>query len=528
MTPPLTIPGGGIVQVKIIPSGLTLDTNLAFVQSLSDDEWRPALKVHDDSWDAFQIFFVIAAIGSLTLTGLSFLLLLHGRKHPSVIFLIIFAWFVSLFLFLVPPADGYDESAHLHLAAVTADRLAHYPHESAEDTLLISGAEINQGLTDVSPNHDYYVWYFSDITKRSEAASDFYEIPIETVMKWEHPGYLYFFYALGILLARALHLTGAGIFFAARLLGLLPLFTLLGYTLWRLPVGKEIVFAILSLPAALQAVATVNPDGEILVLSLTMIAAVLHQMTVPRDAKRTWRDYLDYILIALSCFTLSQCKYGATVALCFLPLLLLFRKKQIKRSVSIGALIVSCGSILFGFLPLLYRITHEKASASWSEYYTFADLLADPLNALSVVARSLDQWTYLWARELIGSMLGNVNILISDFYCLLYTVLLTVAVLFAGESLKAVKRIEKLCCFLFAVLGFLCCLGGMMIGSTPRGFGVINGVQGRYFLPFLFPALLAIAPKNIRLSEESRMKECLVLAIPILLSYVTASIFLQS
>ena len=45
---------------------------------------------------------------------------------------------------------------------------------------------------------------------------------------------------------------------------------------------------------------------------------------------------------------------------------------------------------------------------------------------------------------------------------------------------------------------------GMMIGWTQYGEQTIEGVQGRYFIPFMVPFLLSIEPKNILSNVSNR------------------------
>ena len=433
-----------------------------------------------------------------------------------------------MMLFLISPLDGFDEGAHMHWASVMADTLAGYSHDNPEGTLLISKAEINSGLTDNTPDHDYYTWCIDELSKRTSDASTLMEIEKDTVHKGEFPSALFFFYAIGILFARHMSLTGVGIAFLARLFGMIPLIAMIIYILRRLPFGMELVYAILSLPITMQSIATINPDGEILVLSLALTAATIHQMLSCREEKRTWHDLIDYGIIVISCALLSLCKYGAMIPLCLIPLLILLRRKTVKKSATIMALIVSAGSFFGAFLPMLIRLFQERRTSSWSEYYTFSEVFSHPLHSFRILLATIDMWSGYWSRQIIGTMLGNVNILISDAYVMLYTALLVVAMFVTGAHFSKLRRIEWMAFAGIGILGTLCSMGGMMVGATPSGFEVINGVQGRYFLPFLFPILAAIAPRKIHLEEENKIKEGFVAILPLILCFVLTSIFLQS
>lgn len=52
------------------------------------------------------------------------------------------------------------------------------------------------------------------------------------------------------------------------------------------------------------------------------------------------------------------------------------------------------------------------------------------------------------------------------------------------------------------LLGTLCAMGGMLVGWTGIGEDKIFGIQGRYFIPFIMPVLIAITPEHIRADKE--------------------------
>ena len=150
----------------------------------------------------------------------------------------------------------------------------------------------------------------------------------------------------------------------------------------------------------------------------------------------------------------------------------------------------------------------------WAEEagYSLTYLIHNPGRALQIFYN-----TVLWQAEhyhltMIGSKLGNLDEVLDVPYVavvLLTGCLVMLALRKPGENL-VVKGGQRV----WVLIVCAACAGvtmlSMLIAWTPLSSPVINGVQGRYFLPFL-PALLAACKNDWLVLTKDRNRSILYL-----------------
>ncbi len=132
--------------------------------------------------------------------------------------------------------------------------------------------------------------------------------------------------------------------------------------------------------------------------------------------------------------------------------------------------------------------------------FTLQYILTHPAETVMLCVNSLIQNGDHYVRTLVGGSLSYYSLDIAwTWVCVLYLLLFFCCLPLPGEqklvgSARAWAGFLALACGGLAVLGCIC--------WTPTYYETIYGLQGRYFLPVLPLALLALAPAKLRPSSD--------------------------
>ena len=157
--------------------------------------------------------------------------------------------------------------------------------------------------------------------------------------------------------------------------------------------------------------------------------------------------------------------------------------------------------------------------------YSFAQLIHSPLKVLRLCYNTLTGYGEQLYSGMIGSMMGNMDPVLNVPYVVilgLTALLVVLALRKPGEPLL-IRKGQKLWIWFLAFL----CLGALMFSMlltwTPLSATMIQGVQGRYLLPFL-PALL-LTIKNDRLVRTAGRDGGILFAMACMDVYAILRIF---
>ncbi len=144
----------------------------------------------------------------------------------------------------------------------------------------------------------------------------------------------------------------------------------------------------------------------------------------------------------------------------------------------------------------------STVGSSTTAGYTIGYFLSQPLELVRILANTISDKTAFYLESLAGQKMGWVEIETSMVLVALYWFLLFLSSCdVRGERVKigAFQRFWML---------LLCagCTGlillGMLLQWTPMGHVSIEGVQGRYFLPFLLIFLTALKSRSVLLERR--------------------------
>lgn len=192
---------------------------------------------------------------------------------------------------------------------------------------------------------------------------------------------------------------------------------------------------------------------------------------------------------------------------------------------------IIAGTAIFAWWTLLTRNVAKTIglmspgpwSLSWSQQQVHL-LMHNPFSFMPVLLRTLIQHDNDSFTQMIGSF--GFNSIQIPAIALVATLLSLVIAFLILEQLPELSYKKMLYIAGVLILSIVGIYATLYVTFTPAGYSVVNGVQGRYFIPFIFLTLIFIASfKRLRLFLE---KQSIQYAPTIICALVFTSLLLSA
>lgn len=302
---------------------------------------------------------------------------------------------------------------------------------------------------------------------------------------------------LGIALARLLGCNFVTTILMGRLFNLMFFAACVYFAVKRSPRYKTALGLAALLPMSLQQAASCSYDCFINGISLFLVSTILK--AIYEEGALTKRDYL-CILLAGVLLAPAKVIYSAILLLCLLIPCERFGSKR-KKVIGIGWILL-CALVFIGVFKLgtLESLVAESDKLNWAggHNYTLGFALRHPLKTVGIYIRTLDQYGTTWIFWMVGAALSGLSLGIPQWMILALMVTIFFAVGTQREPLPASHRV---CYILTAALVIVLAMTSMFLGWTSNTWQVIEGVQGRYFLP-VFSLLVVSLGNSLTLRRD--------------------------
>lgn len=307
--------------------------------------------------------------------------------------------------------------------------------------------------------------------------------------------------ALGLALAQLIGLGTLPAIYLARFFNLMFFAVLLFFAMRIIPQGKRIIAVVALLPMTLQQVASLSYDAGVLGMSFLLVALLLR--AILEDGPLLKKELIAIFVIAV---LLAPCKVVYTLILVLALFVPAASFKNSKQAIIFKVLLFSCSLayILIARSGGIASLASTQAPEEGMRGYAISSIFEHPGWFLNMVVTTIYAKGDFDLFTTLGYSLGSFQDgLISPFWCMVpfIIILLFAAIRVEGErQLSAGLRAVMIVVF-FAVTFFTAI--AMFLDFTKIGSEVIEGVQGRYFLPVLPLLLFGIQGKNI-VAKENR------------------------
>ena len=438
--------------------------------------------------------FMLFALGFTAAALLVLLRKIIASKVETGFAIVAAAAGLALIISLPLVRVGFDEETHLrntYLLSISSET-----RNDDEVWDMLNASEANHPLkyTDTAMEYHEFLEYLNDNCNYygTEDTENYTVTPRHTS---SISTFAYVFMALAINIAKAFKLGFGYIYIIARLTNLIVYVTVMYFAIKILRKGKILMALIGLLPTALFTASTVSYDPVVTAFIMLGMSYIINNLIYDDCNGKWWQ------------FALAACAmgYGCLAKAVYAPLMLMvlfipkshFRDDRTRRIVKGGFIAAMVLLILTFVLPLLIGGGGgDSRGGDTSNAGQLQMLLAHPVAYAGLLLKSI--WSklvyYTIGSETVDMMayLGTGNAVFAIDALLAFT-MFTHSQDSAG--LHRGRRIG-VAFSLFAATSLI--WTALYLAYTPVGVaGSIAGVQGRYFIPLLFPLFMLVPAEKI-------------------------------
>lgn len=462
-------------------------------------------------------FLVIMAAVLITVFAVYYMLFIRPCRIENV-FLVTVLAVGTIYGFLITPYMVPDEEYHIDMAYRYSNVLMGYG--SAPDFTCLKRYEDAHRVLTSAPSVKNYFHIYDNLFSTAE------DTHLEQVAASGNTGAMLFMHlpgVIGIILARVLQLGEVPLLVLGRWLGLLAFALMVYVGMKKLPFGKATLFLISIMPVTLQQVNSFSYDSVTLGCAFLYTCYVLYMAYSEEKIK-----IRDMALLCILGIALVYCKQGAYSPFVFIFLLIPMKKFAGKKTYLYSMLGLAGAMILTFINKNLAVLTYvpdtsdyisdtmqaagEAAgqAAAFIPNYSLGYILQNPKAFLDVMTNTLFDRTDFYVQSLVGQQLGWVEILLSNLVVIVFILLIAFS-LFRVRGEKQYLTVGNKWWIVFVcAVSFGLIMVGMLTQWTPITGTYVEGVQGRYFLPFLF--ILVLVGRNSKIFHDKNIDRGLIMA----------------
>jgi uncharacterized membrane protein len=407
--------------------------------------------------------------------------------RPHIVFTILSFLFGSLFIVTTPPFQVADEIAHFKRAFKLAELGT------------IQKIKNNQSGDDVPVSIDStlslfrYLMYHSEQKVDKQKILDAFKIPLQPRKRKftniDAGPYFYLSYIPqfpAVYLGKLLGLNVLVILYLGRFFALIFYIVCVRYAIKTIPVAKFLLMTIALMPMCLAQAGSYNADCVLFSLSF-LAMAILLKLSFDRQKLEMNKEtiLLFFILVIIG---LLKIVYLPIAFFVFILPKILFKNNL--RYYIITAFIILLSATLTIAWFKMNSLSTTPPDPGLNTAGKIKLLLQNPFVSLKILSESIDRFYETYYRTTIG-VLGYIDTILKDGVYKAFAFLIVLLALFEGGKNHKLFLYQRIIFFIVSVSVFAAIFTAMyLINPKENGF-IATGVQGRYFIPILFPFFMA-------------------------------------
>lgn len=425
--------------------------------------------------------------------AVAFLLYLAGmiwlsfkrRRKPERMFLFLFIPLSTVMMFLMPVSRVPDEPAHLNKSFVMSTGQIFLTEE-----IRTKGYQIPENL--LSGINDPFLFTLKE--QKEMVGSTFSDTMISLMPNTAteiYPHLCYAPQAAGLAIGRMFTNDRLTVLYTGRMASLLFATVLLYFAIKKIPKGKYLLLGISLLPMTLQECASLSADGGTISIMALFVALVLKYRESPIKLSGIQLTGIYLLVIAVAFFKVL---YFPLLFLVYLLPHSCFRTNA-RAKIHKNAMVVLALGLLVGWFAYCYFNYFKGATGGVESYMKpqLERLAQKPSMFFIYLFRTIKKHIGFYTYPLFGHGLSWFNIIPPGFMWK-FGFLSLMMVYLSQEGFSYSKEDKRLRIGLLgaslAVIAVI--FMGLFIWWTSPSDDAILGVQARYFIPLLYPAMMSV------------------------------------
>lgn len=455
--------------------------------------------------EIYKLILIIAGILIWLVVSIIIFMAFYKGWETEYIFAILYLTLGLGYMFSIPLSAVPDEAAHFLRA-----------YDITEGHL-VTAIDESGAVGDMLPSSLIYNWTgpsvkLPDTLETRNAGIDCEKMLLTFPNTALYSPFTYTPQVIGILFGKLVSNSVYVIAYCGRFAVWLAIGIILFLSIRYIPYGKNILVAIALLPMNMHECISLAADGLTFAVVVAFISYVLYMRYRKEGVMSRWELLLLYILI----FYVATCKI-VYVPVCLFAFCIPIEKFGSRRkyifNVFGGAclLLVTC----LGWLMISSQFLIEfNAGVNSSEQVRY--ILHNLIEYIRIVFNTTLKNGEEYFKFLFAYKLGWANVI-----CNMGIVALSVINLVYISVKERVMQVDKKYIMIRSILMFIClCIFALIYTSlyvqwTPVAKEIIDGIQGRYFIPVLLPFILVLK-KNIENKNNIEENNNMLMCVPYL------------
>ena len=430
---------------------------------------------------------------------------------PHIAFVILAFIFGSSFIIITPPFQVPDEIAHFDRAFKLAELGTFQKIENNK-----SGDYLPSNIDSAFSMFAYLRWR-PDNKVEKQKIFDALKIPLEKIKKKfvqiDAAPYFYFSYIPqipAVFAGKLLKLNVLYILYLGRFFALIFYIICVRYAIKIIPVGKFLLLVIALMPMCLAQAASYNADAVLFALSFLSIAMIF-KMSLNGEKFKINKETVLLLSILVIIGVLKPVYLPIAFFIFLLPKLLFnnrYRYFAVTGLTILVAAVLTLGWLKSykGTVPPLPggTVTIGSVSGTFSVSKKIEPLTHNPGLFFKIVGKTLNVFHDFYHKSTIG-ILGYLDTILPQGVYTTFTVLILFLALFEANKLYKLAIYQRVILSTVFIAVFLATILALYLYSRLEMGLVAEGVQGRYFIPVVFPfflALYGLIPFSVNLSRN--------------------------
>lgn len=400
-------------------------------------------------------------------------------------FLLVGIVFGVLFILILPPGQSPDEKNHFRRAYGISEGAIVASQGLTGTEAVGSNLPVEAGVFDRSPRPGTYERVGGALSQE-DSGEKTDQVYTNTAL---YNFVCYLPQTLAALVGKLLHASSMVIAYLMEIFNFVVWITLTYYAIKIIPKFKKVILFVALLPITLQEATSMAPDALTIGMSFLLIAYVLH---LAYNHKRKAMSRKELIVLYAIAILIGFCK------IVYFPLVLLYlvipekvfgnkKKKWIHLGIIFGVTLVL--NLIWLSISSNFLIEINPGVKSSEQ---MAGILGNPAKYLVVMLDTINTHCQAWLANMLGSVLGSYSIYLPGV--LLFSSFAVLVTLFIqrDERVELKKYDRMIFITVFATIIVLI-FTSLYLQWTVLGSEIIDGIQGRYFLPILLliPVMLS-------------------------------------
>lgn len=443
------------------------------------------------------ILMISSIIQGFIIALVTIFLLKHSEEKKEVLFLKIFIPISILYFILTPMFTIPDEISHFKRTyEISEGKLVSKKYNISKSNR--AGNELEKNLSKVNIVYNKYNLLFKNLKYKNTSKKETYLFGNTALYSFV----CYIPQTFGVLIGKIISAPILVQAYLGRAFNLITFIILGFFTIKLLPSKKLSTFLILFSPMVIQEANSLSPDALTIAVSAILISYVL-------NLKYNYKGKIEkkqiMILSALS-IVLSLCKivYLPICLILFLIPTKKFKSPKNKKIIILTLLFISVSlnllwlSISSSFLP--------DNSAGVNSSLQLNYIIHNIHRYIYVLFCTYEKHSFYFLESSFGKILGLFSIELSDLYIIPYIIIFIISVIFDNNDDKVVLSKEKInyCLILLIIISTILLIStSLYLQWNAVGNSIIDGIQGRYFIPLLFLLPFLFSKFNVKIKDKN-------------------------